>query len=96
MREPRECIFKKETIFHGLEFLLTGFQSHKEKEVESIIQKFGGCVLSKVPPCRFDNKNKLAELVRWKPPMVLSPKKVSYPVSFFIFAVPSIIHYVSS
>ncbi|CAM0877216.1 unnamed protein product [Alopecurus aequalis] len=77
MWEPRESIFKKETIFHGLEFLLTGFQSHKEKEVESIIQKFGGCVLSKVPPCPFDKKTKLDELVRWKPPIVLSPKKVS-------------------
>lgn len=77
MREPRENIFKKETIFHGLEFLLTGFQSHKEKEVESVIRKFGGCVISKVPPCPFDKKTKLAELVRWKPPIVLSPKKVS-------------------
>ena len=94
MREPREYIFKQEAIFHGLEFLLTGFQSHKEKEVESIIRKFGGCVLSKVPPCRFDKKNKLAELVRWKPPIVLSPKKVGFPVSFFW--VPSIVHYVSS
>ncbi|KAM0835065.1 hypothetical protein ACQ4PT_063177 [Festuca glaucescens] len=77
MREPRENIFKKETIFQGLEFLLTGFQSHKEKEAESVIQKFGGCVLSKVPPCPFDKKTKLAELVRWKPPIVLSSKKVS-------------------
>uniref|UniRef100_A0ACD5WD99 Uncharacterized protein n=1 Tax=Avena sativa TaxID=4498 RepID=A0ACD5WD99_AVESA len=77
MREPEECIFKKENIFHGLEFLLTGFQSHKEKEVESIIRKFGGCVLSKVPPCPFDKKTKFAELVKWKPPLVLAPKKVS-------------------
>jgi hypothetical protein len=85
MREPRENIFKKETIFHGLEFLLTGFQSHKEKEVESVIRKFGGCVISKVPPCPFDKKTKLAELVRWKPPIVLSPKKVIYPISFLFF-----------
>ncbi|XP_044391153.1 uncharacterized protein [Triticum aestivum] len=77
MQEPRECTGKKEALFHGLEFLVTGFQSHKEKEIVSVIRKFGGCVLSKVPPCPFDKKSKLAELVRWKPPVVLSPKKVS-------------------
>lgn len=82
MHEPRECTGKKEAIFHGLEFLLTGFQSHKEKEIVSLIRKFGGCILSKVPPCPFDKKSKLAELVRWKPPVVLSPKKVCYTISF--------------
>ncbi|KAI4985906.1 hypothetical protein ZWY2020_018536 [Hordeum vulgare] len=77
MQEPRECTGKKDAIFHRLEFLVTGFQSHKEKEIVSVIRKFGGCILSKVPPCPFDKKSKLAELVRWKPPVVLSPKKVS-------------------
>ena len=81
MQEPRECTGKKEALFHGLEFLVTGFQSHKEKEIVSVIRKFGGCVLSKVPPCPFDKKSKLAELVRWKPPVVLSPKKVCYTIS---------------
>ncbi|PNT73933.1 hypothetical protein BRADI_1g04292v3 [Brachypodium distachyon] len=77
MLEPREYIDKKEAIFHGLEFLLTGLQSHKEKEIESAIRKFGGCILSKVPPCTFDKRSKLAEFARWKPPVVLSSKKVS-------------------
>uniref|UniRef100_A0A0D9W0L0 BRCT domain-containing protein n=1 Tax=Leersia perrieri TaxID=77586 RepID=A0A0D9W0L0_9ORYZ len=75
--EPREYTDNKEAIFHGLDFLLTGFQSHKEKEIESLIRKFGGYVLSKVPLCPLGKRSKLAELARSKPPIVLSPKKVS-------------------
>uniref|UniRef100_J3LU16 BRCT domain-containing protein n=1 Tax=Oryza brachyantha TaxID=4533 RepID=J3LU16_ORYBR len=75
--EPREHIPNKEAIFRGLDFLLTGFQSHKEKEIESLIRRLGGYVLSKVPPCPLDKRSKLAELSRCKPPIVLSPKKVS-------------------
>ncbi|KAG8098722.1 hypothetical protein GUJ93_ZPchr0013g35991 [Zizania palustris] len=74
--QSREYIDNKEAIFHGLDFLLTGFQSHKEKEIESLIRKFGGYVISKVPPCPLDKRSKLAELAR-KIPIVLSPKKVS-------------------
>uniref|UniRef100_A0A0E0P2Y0 BRCT domain-containing protein n=1 Tax=Oryza rufipogon TaxID=4529 RepID=A0A0E0P2Y0_ORYRU len=75
--EPREYIDNKEALFHGLDFLLTGFQSHKEKEIEPLIRKFGGYVLSRVPSCPLDKRSKLAELARCKPPIVLSPKKVS-------------------
>uniref|UniRef100_A0A0E0D8L7 BRCT domain-containing protein n=1 Tax=Oryza meridionalis TaxID=40149 RepID=A0A0E0D8L7_9ORYZ len=75
--EPREYIDNKEALFHGLDFLLTGFQSNKEKEIESLIRKFGGYVLSRVPSCPPDKRSKLAELARCKPPIVLSPKKVS-------------------
>lgn len=65
----------KEMIFHGLEFLLTGFSRKKEKEIESLIRKFGGYVLLKVPTCSPDLGENL-ESVGWKPSIILSPKKV--------------------
>ncbi|KAL6894318.1 hypothetical protein ACP4OV_008416 [Aristida adscensionis] len=67
----------KESIFQGMEFLLTGFHNQKEKEMESLIRKFGGYVLSKVPRFSLDKRKNMAEFPRWKPPIVLSPKKVS-------------------
>ncbi|KAL6638112.1 hypothetical protein ACP70R_025684 [Stipagrostis hirtigluma subsp. patula] len=67
----------KEAIFQGLEFLLTGFPNQKEKEIESLIRKFGGYVLSKVPLFPLDKRKSTAEFPRWKPPIVLSPKKLS-------------------
>ncbi|XP_058007816.1 uncharacterized protein LOC110666990 isoform X2 [Hevea brasiliensis] len=36
-------------IFHGLEFLLTGFSSRKEREIVRLIQEYGGMVLLDVP-----------------------------------------------
>ncbi|GJN22907.1 hypothetical protein PR202_gb10515 [Eleusine coracana subsp. coracana] len=47
--ETTDYIDDKKSIFQGVEFLLTGFHRQKEKEVESLIRKFGGHVLSKVP-----------------------------------------------
>ncbi|CAN1344828.1 hypothetical protein LINPERPRIM_LOCUS40179 [Linum perenne] len=39
----------KNLIFHGLEFLITGFSCAKERELGETIQKFGGIVLSDIP-----------------------------------------------
>ncbi|XP_062214221.1 uncharacterized protein LOC133915176 isoform X2 [Phragmites australis] len=72
-----EYIDSKEAIFQGVEFLLTGLHNHKEKEIESLIRKFGGYVLSKVPQFPLDKRKNMAEFPSWKPPTVLSPKKVS-------------------
>ncbi|WOL05573.1 hypothetical protein Cni_G14302 [Canna indica] len=72
------CIIdRKEMIFFGLEFLLTGFSGQKEKELETLISQYGGHVLPTIPV----NRPNLME--RWKMdsgikkhPIVLSPKKV--------------------
>ncbi|KAM4082066.1 hypothetical protein ACJW30_11G140900 [Castanea mollissima] len=39
----------KRLIFQGVEFLLTGFSSEKEKEIEGLIWKYGGVVLFDIP-----------------------------------------------
>ncbi|KAF8708548.1 hypothetical protein HU200_029918 [Digitaria exilis] len=75
--ETREYIDYKEAILQGVDFMLTGFPNQKEKEIESLIRKCGGYVLSKVPPFPLDKTNSIAESSSWKPPIVLSPKKVS-------------------
>ncbi|TVU44457.1 hypothetical protein EJB05_03900 [Eragrostis curvula] len=75
--ENSENIKNKEAIFQGVEFLLTGFQRQKEKEIESLIHKFGGHVLYKVPLFPLDKRKNMAEFQSWEPPIVLSPRKVS-------------------
>jgi len=85
MLEAREYTDNKEATFQGVEFLLTGFPNQKEKEIESLIRKSGGYVLSKVPPFPLDKRKNMAEFPRWKPPIVLSPKKVCYFISFQCF-----------
>lgn len=39
----------KRWIFQGMEFLLTGFSSQKENEIEGLIRKYGGMVLFDIP-----------------------------------------------
>lgn len=75
--KTREYIDNNEATFQGVEFILTGFPNQKEKEIESLIRKCGGYVLSKVPPFPLDKRKNMAEVPSWKPPIVLSPKKVS-------------------
>ncbi|WVZ60989.1 hypothetical protein U9M48_010932 [Paspalum notatum var. saurae] len=75
--ETREYNDNKGAIFQGVEFLLTGFPYQKEKEIESLIRKCGGYVLSKVPLYPLDKRKNMAGIPSWKPPIVLSPKKVS-------------------
>lgn len=65
--------------------MLTGFPNQKEKEIESLIRKCGGYVLSKVPPFPLDKRYNTAESPSWKPPIVLSPKKVRYLITFQFF-----------
>uniref|UniRef100_A0A0A8ZYT5 BRCT domain-containing protein n=1 Tax=Arundo donax TaxID=35708 RepID=A0A0A8ZYT5_ARUDO len=75
--ETCEYIDNKAALFQGVEFLLTGLRNQKEKEIESLIRKFGGYILSKVPFFPLDKRKNMAEFPSWKPPIVLSPKKVS-------------------
>lgn len=67
----------KGMIFQGLEFLLTGFSSKKEKELEVLIRKYGGYVLSNIPSFSLDLKRKRRVVTAsLKLPIVLSPKQV--------------------
>ncbi|XP_043693487.1 uncharacterized protein LOC122643968 isoform X2 [Telopea speciosissima] len=69
--------FGRRIIFHGLEFLLTGFSSQKEKELEMLIRNHGGVVLSDIPlPCLNLRRNRRARCKLQQLPVVLSPKKL--------------------
>ncbi|XP_059649301.1 uncharacterized protein LOC132295170 [Cornus florida] len=50
-RGRTNCLNKdgKILIFQNMEFLLTGLSGHKEKEIEGLIRKYGGIVLSDIP-----------------------------------------------
>lgn len=67
---------KKRLIFQNMEFLLTGFSPQKEKEIEGLIRKYGGIVLSQVPSTNLNGKRS-ARLKSQVLPVVLCLKKVS-------------------
>lgn len=69
-------IHGKGMIFLGLDFLLTGLSSKREKEREELIRKHGGYVLSSIPPLLPDVMRKRMDTACLKLPIVLSPKKV--------------------
>ncbi|KAK9665071.1 hypothetical protein RND81_14G088400 [Saponaria officinalis] len=54
-QEVKECLTncrlkgRKKPIFQGLDFLLTGFSKKKEQEIEGLLRKHGGMVLSDIP-----------------------------------------------
>ncbi|KAJ8635474.1 hypothetical protein MRB53_009741 [Persea americana] len=64
-------------LFHGLDFLLTGFSSRKTKELETQIRKHGGTILFDVPtPSPCSRRNTESRCKYQQLPIVLSPKKV--------------------
>ncbi|XP_077218792.1 uncharacterized protein LOC143852988 isoform X2 [Tasmannia lanceolata] len=63
-------------IFQGLEFLLTGYSSQKEKELEMLIWKHGGTVLPNLPSPSRNLKRKRQSGCKPHLAVVLSPKKV--------------------
>lgn len=78
---------KKRLIFQNMEFLLTGFSPQKEKEIEGLIRKYGGIVLSQVPSINSNGKRS-SRLKSQVLPVVLCLKKVSaimYALSIFSF-----------
>lgn len=67
---------KKRLILQSMDFVLTGFSCQKEKEIEGLIRKYGGTVLSQIPPVNSKGKRS----AKFKPqtlPIVLCLKKVS-------------------
>lgn len=66
-------------VLHGIEFLLTGFFSQKEKEIERLIRKYGGIVLSDIPSPPSNSMGKqTSRSNRQLPPVVLCLKKVGF------------------
>ena len=67
---------RKEMMFQGLDFLLTGLSSQKFRELQALIRRYGGYVLTKLPDCPSVLRAKLVESTHWRPPVVICPKKV--------------------
>ncbi|KAG8391082.1 hypothetical protein BUALT_Bualt01G0150800 [Buddleja alternifolia] len=66
---------KKRLILQNMEFLLTGFSHQKEKEIEGLIRKYGGVVISQIPSTNWKGKRSS----RFKSqvlPVVLCLKKI--------------------
>lgn len=66
---------KKRLIFQNMEFLLTGFSQQKEKEIEGLIRKYGGIVLSQIPSTNSKGKRS-SRSKSWVLPVVLCLKKI--------------------
>ena len=81
---------RKRTIFQGLEFLITGFSKKKEKEIEALLRKHGGMVLSDIPspPPRLRGRRSLKSDAQ-KLPVILCTKTVGFAVcSLYPFPIP--------
>lgn len=68
----------KRLIFHGLEFLLTGFSHKKEKEIIEIIQVYGGMILLDIPPVPNSRLKRVSRSNLQHLPVVICSKKVCF------------------
>ncbi|KAH8512593.1 hypothetical protein Peur_056593 [Populus x canadensis] len=66
----------KRLIFHGLEFLLTGFSHKKEKEIIEIIQVYGGMILLDIPPVPNSRLKRVSRSNLQHLPVVICSKKL--------------------
>lgn len=67
---------RRHVIFPDIEFLLTGFSKIKEKELEGLIQKYGGIVLGGIPSPT-NSRGKRNSRSKFQPlPVVLCTKKL--------------------
>ncbi|XP_011020451.1 PREDICTED: uncharacterized protein LOC105122835 isoform X2 [Populus euphratica] len=66
----------KRSIFHGLEFLLTGFSHKKEKEIIEIIQVYGGMILLDIPPVPNSRLKRVSRTNLQHLPVVICSKKL--------------------
>ena len=71
------CCINEKLIFQGMEFLLTGFSSRKEKEIEGLIRKSGGIILPDIPSPSNSRRKRSSNTNQKKLPIVLCSKKVS-------------------
>ncbi|CBI35071.3 unnamed protein product, partial [Vitis vinifera] len=70
------CCINEKLIFQGLEFLLTGFSSCKEKEIEGLIRKYGGIVLPDIPSPSNSRRKRNSNFNQKHLPIVLCSKKL--------------------
>ncbi|KAL5708495.1 hypothetical protein ACHQM5_019286 [Ranunculus cassubicifolius] len=63
-------------LFQGLEFLLAGFSVKKEREIQVLIQKNGGFVVSDVPPPPSSGRTRRFRRKFQQLPILLSPKQL--------------------
>ncbi|GAB2272456.1 hypothetical protein Dimus_007282 [Dionaea muscipula] len=68
---------KRRLIFQGLDFLVTGFCHEKQKEIEGLLRKHGGMVLSDIP-CAEPKGSRILVSDSHQLPVVLSKKKVGF------------------
>ncbi|KAF5196360.1 hypothetical protein FRX31_014055 [Thalictrum thalictroides] len=73
----------KKMIFQGIEFLLTGFSTKKERELEMLIRKHGGFIVSDVPPPPTLGRTRRFKCKFQQFPVLITPKKV--PTSKFLY-----------
>lgn len=73
----KNCCINEKLIFQGIEFLLTGFSSCKEKEIEGLIRKYGGIVLPDIPSPSNPRGKRIPNTNQQKLPIVLCAEKVS-------------------
>lgn len=71
----RYCKSRKRLIFQGILFLLTGFSSRKEKDIEGLVWNNGGMVLPDIPSPSSMGKRMSRSNCKGAP-VILSPKKV--------------------
>lgn len=66
---------RKKLIFQGIQFLVTGFSSRKEKDIDGLVCNNGGMVLPDIP-CPSSRGQKMSKSNCKGPPVILSSKKV--------------------
>ncbi|KAH6819140.1 hypothetical protein C2S51_002743 [Perilla frutescens var. frutescens] len=69
---------KKRLIFQNMEFLLTGLSQQKEKEIEGLIRKYGGIVISQIPPTNSKGKRSSRSKSRVLPVVLCLKKTQSF------------------
>ncbi|XP_050232068.1 uncharacterized protein LOC126680860 isoform X2 [Mercurialis annua] len=82
----------KRLIFHGQQFLLTGFSSQKEREIVGLIQDHGGMVLLDVPspPSNYRAKRNARSDFQHHP-IIICPKKLQTTKFLYGCAVKALI-----
>ncbi|KAL9237503.1 hypothetical protein vseg_012041 [Gypsophila vaccaria] len=68
---------RKRSIFRGMDFLLTGFSKKKEQEIEGLLRKHGGVVLSDIPtPIPRLRERSSSRSCAERLPVVICPRKL--------------------
>ncbi|XP_008445957.2 uncharacterized protein LOC103488830 [Cucumis melo] len=81
---------RKKLIFQGIQFLVTGFSSRKERDINGIVCNNGGIILPDIP-CPSSRAQKMSKSDRKWPPVILSSKKLQTKKFLYGCAVNSLI-----